>query len=74
MNIQRDFSKKTLKALATKGVSIIGSQAVPDFDGDRYFSGVAYKLDCNGTGCLRTYSQVIVMASSSWMPDNVATN
>jgi hypothetical protein len=65
----KDFSAKTLSALSKKGVSVIGSQAVPAFEGDQYFSGVAYILDAQGRQLLRTHSQVIVMASSSWTPE-----
>ena len=42
---------------------------MPDFEGDQYFSGVAYQLEYNGTGFLRSYSQVIVLAASSWNPE-----
>jgi len=65
----KDFSKKTLSLLSKKGISIIGTQAVPDFDGDRYFSGVAYKLVYDGTMFLRTFQQVQVLAASSWNPE-----
>lgn len=65
----KDFSKKTVSALSKKGISIVGSQAVPSHDGDKYFSGVAYNLVWNGTGFMRTHSQVIVIASSSWNPE-----
>lgn len=33
-----DFSKKTISNLSKKGVSITGKQAIPGFDGDKYFS------------------------------------
>lgn len=64
----KDFGKKTLALLSRKGISIVGSQAIPGFEGDRYFSGVAYNLCWNGKGFLRTHSQVIVLAKSSWDP------
>lgn len=66
----KDFSKKTINALTKKGVSIEGVQAIPAFDGDTFFSGVAYLLSANGAGFIRTHSQVVVMANSSWNPDN----
>lgn len=66
--MKRDFSKKTLAQLTKKGISVIGAQAVPAFDGDKYFSGSAYKLEWNGTGFLRTFDQVLVLAASSWDP------
>lgn len=63
-----DFSKKTLSQLANKGISISGTQAIPGFNGDQYFSGTAYQLVWNEIGFMRTYSQVIVLAASSWNP------
>jgi hypothetical protein len=65
----KDFSKKTLALLSKKGISVTGSVAVPDFEGDKYFSGVAYQLVWNGKGFIRTHSQVIVLAASSWNPE-----
>ena len=60
----RNFSTKTVKALAAKGIAIVGAQAVPAFEGDVYFSGVAYMLDDNGTGRLRTFTEVLAIAAS----------
>ena len=64
----KDFSHKTISQLERKQIEIIGTQAVPAFDGDKYFSGVAYHLSYNGTGFMRTHAQVIVLAQSSWNP------
>jgi hypothetical protein len=66
----KDFSSKTINALAKKGVEIVRTKAVPAFEGDQYFSGVAYMLSFNGSGFLRTHSQVLVMANSSWNPQD----
>lgn len=68
-SISKDFSKKVLTALAKKEISIVGSQAVPAFEGDVYFQDVAYILVWNETQFLRTYSQVNVLAVSSWCPE-----
>jgi hypothetical protein len=68
MNFSKDFSKKTVSQLAKKGISIVGIQAVPAFKGDQYFSETAYILKHEGTGFIRSFSQVIVLASSSWNP------
>jgi len=69
-NAQKDFNKSTLSALAKKGVQVVSAQAVPAFEGDVYFSGVAYTLVANGTtSFVRTHSQILVMAKSSWMPN-----
>jgi hypothetical protein len=57
-----------LTALSKKGISVIGTQAIPAFEGDKYFSGTAFKLEFEGLGFVRTHSQVIVLASSSWDP------
>lgn len=55
----RDFSRKTLSALARKGIAVIGTQAGPAFDGDTVYSGRFYKLDNNGCGMIRSHSQVL---------------
>jgi len=68
MTHTKDFSKKTLRQLANKGISIVGTQAIPMDEKDRYFSDVAYTLAWNGKGFIRTHSQVIVLAASSWNP------
>lgn len=64
----RDFSGKTLKALTEKGVRLIGKQAIPADENDRYFSGTAYKLEGidREIGFMRTWHQVETMAKSSW--------
>lgn len=45
-----DFSRKTLKALSKKGISLVGLQG--DF----------YVLNDNGTCKVRTFSQVLELA------------
>lgn len=66
----RDFSKATLNALLKKGVRIAGRQAIPAFEGDAYFTGSAYQLVTkSGCSMLREHSQILVMAKSSWMPE-----
>ena len=65
-----DFSKKVLASLSKKGISIVSSIAVPSFEGDKYFQGVAYNLVWNDTGFVRTYSQVNTLALSSWCPES----
>lgn len=62
INVTKDFSAKTIKALATKGIRIIGIQAVPAFEGDVYFTGTAYRLDDNGTGRVHTHREVLATA------------
>jgi len=70
----RDFSKKTLAQLDKKAISIVGTQAIPAFEGDVHFSGVAYILSYNGNGFMRTHSQVIILAGSSWSPETDLNN
>lgn len=60
----QDFSAAERRALLRKGIAIVGSQAVPAFDGDRYFSGRAYMLDIEGKGCLRSYREVLALAGA----------
>lgn len=59
-----DFSASTRRALLSKGIAIVGTQAVPAFDGDRYFSGRAYMLAINGCGCLRSFREVLTLAGA----------
>jgi len=74
MSQTKNFSKKTLAQLDKKTISIVGTQAIPAFEGDIYFSGVAYMLSYNGNGFMRTHSQVIVLAGSSWNPETDLNN
>lgn len=69
MNHSKDFSARTRSLLSSKGISVVGTQAVPAWDGDTCFSGVAYMLSYNGQGFLRTHSQVVCLAQSSWSPE-----
>jgi hypothetical protein len=64
-----DFSKKTIRQLSAKGISVVGKQAIPAFEGDKYFSGVAYELVYKGTMFIRTFQQVLCNAASSWNPE-----
>ena len=64
MNIlTRDFSTKTIRALAKNGITIIGKTYLPG-DGDLpYANGeTGYQLNDNGTGRVRTHAQVMGMA------------
>lgn len=58
----RDFSSLTLKALAGRGIRVVGAQAAPAYEGDETFSGKVYRLDDNGCGKIRSHSQVLEMA------------
>ena len=71
MNATKDFSKKTLTGLSKKGISVVSSQAIPAFDGDIYFSGVAYTLSYKENSFIRTHSQVLAISASSWDPESL---
>ena len=57
------FSVKTIKALARKGVSIIGIQALPGADGSYANCETGYVLDDNGTNRIRMYREVLALAN-----------
>lgn len=59
-----DFSKKTIKALAKKGIRLIGLTVIPNMasempyaNGDR-----GYCLDDNGCHRIRTFNEVLALA------------
>lgn len=55
-----DFSRKTLAALARKGISLIGLQAIPDMSSDMPFANAArgYLVNDNGRSRCWTFAQV----------------
>lgn len=56
------FSKKTLKALSKRGITVISATYVPGADGSYANGETAYMLSHNGTGILRSFLQVLEMA------------
>jgi hypothetical protein len=58
----RDFSRKTLAALARKGIRVLGAQAAPAFAGDETFSGRVYQIAKDGCSMMRSHAQVMEMA------------
>lgn len=62
MRAARDFSRKTLAALAKRNIAVIGSQAAPAYDGDATLSGRVYQVSVDGCAMMRTHSQVMEMA------------
>jgi hypothetical protein len=62
MRAARDFSRKILNALAKRGVSVIGSQAAPAYEGDFSLSGRVYQISSEGCSMMRTHAQVMEMA------------
>ncbi|CAB4157789.1 hypothetical protein UFOVP681_45 [uncultured Caudovirales phage] len=62
MRAARDFSRKTIAALAKNGIAVIGSQAAPAYDGDEAFSGRAYQVSVDGCALMRSHAQVMEMA------------
>ena len=62
MRASRDFSRKTLNALAKRNITVIGSQAAPAYEGDWALSGRVYQVSVDGCAMMRTHSQVMGMA------------
>ena len=62
--ITRDFSAKTRRALAKKGIEIINTTAIPG-EGPMPWANATrgYELNDNGTHRLCTHSQVMAMAT-----------
>jgi len=59
-----DFSKKTLRALAQKGISLVGLTVIPNMSSDMpYATGDrGYCLNDNGCHRIRTFREVMEMA------------
>lgn len=57
----RDFSKKTLNALAKKGISIMSITFVP-YKGDYTRGERAYNVNDNGCGRVLTFLEVLEAA------------
>jgi hypothetical protein len=57
----KDFSKKTLKALSSKGIAILSATYAPGPGGNYANGEVVYNLDDNGTGRTRSFLQVLGM-------------
>lgn len=60
-----DFSKKTLSALARKGIRLVGLTVIPDMSSDMPFANGSrgYQLDDNGCHRIRTFKEVLEMAA-----------
>ena len=58
-----DFSSKTLRALAARGVRVIGTCVIPA-SGDLPFANGSrgYRVDDNGCGRIWTFAQVLEAA------------
>ena len=61
------FSRTTVKALARKGVTVVGSQWLPDMSSDMPMAcgEPGYVVDDNGTGRVLTFAGVLAMASKA---------
>ena len=59
-----DFSKKTLAALARKGISLVGLTVIPDMSSDMPFANGSrgYQLNDNGCHRIRSFSEVLELA------------
>lgn len=62
--MSKDFSKAVNKALAAKGIRIIGSQPIPDMTSDLPYANAerGYVVNDNGCGRVWSYQEVIANA------------
>lgn len=60
-----DFSAKTRKVLASKGVSIVGLTVIPNANSDMPFATGerGYRVNDNGCGRIWSFSQVMEFAA-----------
>lgn len=59
----RHFNRKTLNALSRKGITLIGSTWAPGADGSFANGQTIYALNDNGTQRMRSYLEVLAVAS-----------
>lgn len=61
----KDFSKAQRTALTRKGIAIIGAMVIPAATGELRFSNGerGYQLNDNGTHRVRSYAEVVALAS-----------
>lgn len=60
----KDFSRKTINALAKKGITIYSITLIPSNGPMPYANGdTGYKVNDNGCGRIWTYSQVMEAAA-----------
>lgn len=59
-----DFGKKTLRALARKGIALVGITASPDMSSSMPWANATrvYCLNDNGCHRIRTHSEVLELA------------
>lgn len=59
----RDFSASTVKALAARGISVIGLTVIPNSSDLPFASGDrGYRISDNGTGRIWTFAEVMAAA------------
>lgn len=61
----RDFSCKTLNALARKGITILSVVGIPDMSSPMPFANATrgYSVNDNGTGKVWTFAEVLAAAA-----------
>jgi hypothetical protein len=59
-----DFSKKTLAALARKGIRLIGLTVIPNMSSDMPFANGdrGYQIDDNGCHRIKTFREMLELA------------
>lgn len=58
----RDFSVKTIRALAKKWVQVVSKTWLPGPDGSFANGETGYLIDDNGTGRMKTFLEVLKIA------------
>ncbi len=59
----RDFSSKTIRALALRGIVVVGATVIPGAGAMPFANGSrGYRVDDNGCGRVWTHSQVMQAA------------
>lgn len=60
-----DFSRAIVRQLASKGIRVLGPRAIPDMTSPMPFANATrgYALDNNGQHQIRTYREVVAMAT-----------
>lgn len=61
----RDFSARTLRRLAARGIAVLGATVIPAASGPLPFANGdrGYRVDDNGCGRVWTFAQVMGAAS-----------
>ena len=56
--VKREFSRKTISALAKKGIEIVGVTSIPDSEGSFLNATRAFEISDKGTGKIKTFLEL----------------